>query len=138
MYSNFIGKEQSFTELMADRGADRVALVAQTLQEARDRPGGDPPAEFGHMLVAIADKDIAAAALQTEFWLHAVRNPDTVQTLAEGTSGTLDRLREVLAAVLALFHGLIRQRRIDPRRRNYSARRWRGNWRECRNVTATT
>ncbi len=134
VYSNFAGKEQLFADLMAERGADRVDWVAQTLRTARGRTD-TALAEVGRMLIAVADKDIESAALQTEFWLHAVRNPDTMQILAAGSDRTVGLLRDVLAdvlthhgvddsvtpesftvVVLALFHGLIRQRRIDPSR----------------------
>lgn len=134
VYSNFAGKEQLFAELMAERGADRVEWVAQTLHSARGRTD-TALAEVGRMLIAVADKNIESAALQTEFWLHAVRNPDTMQILAAGSDRTVGLLRDVLAdvlvqhgvddtvtpesftvVVLALFQGLIRQRRIDPSR----------------------
>jgi hypothetical protein len=87
------------------------------------------------MLIAVADKDIEVAALQTEFWLHAVRNPDTMTILARTNDKTIELLQDVIAGlleyrgvdetvsresftvvVLALYQGLIRQRRIDPGR----------------------
>ena len=87
------------------------------------------------MLIDAADKDIEAAALQTEFWLHAVRHPEAMQLLARGTDRTLSMLRDIVAqlledndvdasvtpesfavVVLALYQGLVRQRRTDPAR----------------------
>ncbi|MDY6999120.1 MAG: TetR/AcrR family transcriptional regulator [Actinomycetota bacterium] len=134
VYSNFSGKEQLFSELMAERAAGRVDAIVEAMQTARAQ-GGDPLGALGRMLIAAADKDIEAAALQTEFWLHAVRNPDTMAILARGTDRTLARLRDVVAGllddhriddsvtpesfavvVLALYQGLVRQRRTDPAR----------------------
>ncbi|MGV9796620.1 TetR/AcrR family transcriptional regulator [Mycobacterium sp. NPDC003449] len=135
VYSNFSSKEQVFCELMAERAADRVGTVADALRSARDQPGGSLGA-LGRLLIDAADKNIEVAALQTEFWLHAIRNPDTMEILAAGTRRTLDLLRDVVAelldehhvdqsvvppetfavSVLALYQGLIRQRRTDPSR----------------------
>jgi len=134
VYSNFPGKEQLFSELMAERAVGRVGAMAEAMRTARE-DGQDPLAGLGQMLIAAADKDIEVAALQTEFWLHAVRNPDAMQILAHGSDQTLALLREVLAdvlrdndvdpsvtaesfavVVLALYQGLVRQRRTDPAR----------------------
>jgi AcrR family transcriptional regulator len=134
VYSNFSGKEQLFSELMAERSADRVESVAQMLRSAHQN-GGTAFGELGRMLIAVADKDIEVAALQTEFWLHAVRNPDTMTILARTNDKTIELLQDVIAGlleyrgvdetvsresftvvVLALYQGLIRQRRIDPGR----------------------
>ncbi|AQT80083.1 TetR family transcriptional regulator [Mycolicibacterium litorale] len=136
VYSNFASKEQLFSELMAERAADRVGAVAEVLRSARpDQPGG-AFGELGRLLIDGADKNIEVAALQTEFWLHAIRNPDTMGILAESTRGTLDLLLDVVTrlleehrvdqsivsaeafavVVLALYQGLTRQRRTDPSR----------------------
>jgi hypothetical protein len=134
VYSNFSGKEQLFSELMAERSADRVESVAKMLRSAHQN-GGTAFGELGRMLIAVADKDIEVAALQTEFWLHAVRNPDTMTILARKNDKTIELLQDVIAGlleyhgvdqtvsresftvvVLALYQGLIRQRRIDPTR----------------------
>ncbi len=135
VYSNFSNKEQLFSELMAERAADRVEVNAEVLRSARDQPGRALD-ELGRLLITAADKNIEVAALQTEFWLHAIRNPDTMEVLANGTRKTLELLRELVTglledhrvdqsivdpdafavAVLALYQGLIRQRRTDPSR----------------------
>jgi AcrR family transcriptional regulator len=134
VYSNFSGKEHLFSELMAERAAGRVEAIVVAMRSAREQ-GGDPLDVLGRMLIAAADKDIELAALQTEFWLHAVRNPDTMAILATATDRTLEQLRDVLAqllednrvdssvtpdsfavVVLALYQGLVRQRRTDPAR----------------------
>ncbi|MBX7435095.1 TetR/AcrR family transcriptional regulator [Mycobacterium sp. Y57] len=134
VYSNFAGKEQLFSELMAERAVGRIEAIVGAMQAAREQ-GGDPLGLLGRMLIEAADQDIEAAALQTEFWLHAVRNPDTMAILAAGTGRTLTLLRDVVAGlladkdvdssvtpesfavvVLALYQGLVRQRRTDPER----------------------
>ncbi|MEW2480365.1 TetR/AcrR family transcriptional regulator [Mycobacterium sp. NPDC049093] len=131
VYSNFSSKEQLFSELMNERASGRLDQVAQTISENAD----GPLVALGRMLVEIADNDIEFEAIQAEFWLHAVRNPDGMQILQGRSARTLASLREILAealernnvddsvsldgftvVVLALFQGLIRQRRIDPTR----------------------
>ncbi|MGV0804943.1 TetR/AcrR family transcriptional regulator [Mycolicibacterium setense] len=132
VYSNFSSKEQLFSELMNERASGRIDQVVQTISENADR---GPLTALGRMLVEIADNDIEFEAIQAEFWLHAVRNPDAMQILRGRSARTLAALREILAdalarnniddtvsvegfavVVLALFQGLIRQRRIDPDR----------------------
>ncbi|QZH63972.1 TetR/AcrR family transcriptional regulator [Mycolicibacterium farcinogenes] len=129
VYSNFSSKEQLFSELMNERASGRLDQVVQTIA---GNAGGGPLSALGRVLVEIADNDIEFEAIQAEFWLHAVRNPDSMQTLRGRSARTLASLREILAdalerndiddsvsvegfavVVLALFQGLIRQRRID-------------------------
>lgn len=132
VYSNFSSKEKLFSELMNERASGRLDQVVQSISE--DAEGG-PLTALGRVLVEIADKDIEFEAIQAEFWLHAVRNPEAMQILQGRSARTLASLREILAdalernniddgvsvegfavVVLALFQGLIRQRRIDPDR----------------------
>ncbi|WP_328687151.1 TetR/AcrR family transcriptional regulator [Streptomyces caniferus] len=132
LYSNFSGKEALFLALMAERGMGRVAEAAQTL-DRHEVGTGEAAAELGRLLVHVADKDTDFAPLQAEFWLYAVRNPHVLDTMAtalreprqalEGLIGTW--LAEqgastevpadsVATVVAALFHGLVRLRRVDP------------------------
>ncbi|MFN6553730.1 TetR/AcrR family transcriptional regulator [Mycolicibacterium septicum] len=132
IYSNFSGKEQLFSELMNERASGRIDQVVQALADNAEQ---GPLTALGRVLVEIADNDIAFEAIQAEFWLHAVRNPDAMKILQDRSARTLASLREILAdalernniddsvsvegfavVVLALFQGLIRQRRIDPDR----------------------
>jgi AcrR family transcriptional regulator len=133
VYSNFSGKEQLYSELMAEHAADRVDAVADALRNSRNQPGG-VFGELGRLLIAAADKNIEVAALRTEFWLHAIRNPDAMGVLARNNGKTIGLLRDVLVGlledhgvdqsivtpetfavvVLAIYQGLIRQRRTDP------------------------
>ncbi|CDO26446.1 TetR family transcriptional regulator [Mycolicibacterium mageritense DSM 44476 = CIP 104973] len=135
VYSNFSGKEQLFSELMADRATGRIGEVVETLSGDHTAGAAGPLRALGRMLIEIADKDIEFEAIQSEFWLHAVRNPEVMQILVDRSAKTLASLREILTealernnvdasvspdafavVVLALFQGLIRQRRIDPGR----------------------
>jgi AcrR family transcriptional regulator len=130
LYSNFTGKEQLFLELLSSRASGRVSAAAEILA---DTDGPDPLGALGGLLVDVADKDMDFAPLQAEFWLYAVRNPETMDTLAdrmreprEALAGLVgDAMRRhgtspevsvdaVSTVVFALFQGLVRQRRIDP------------------------
>ncbi|CRZ14618.1 TetR/AcrR family transcriptional regulator [Mycolicibacterium neworleansense] len=132
VYSNFSSKEELFSELMNERASGRLDQVVQTISGNADE---GPLTALGRMLVEIADNDIEFEAIQAEFWLHAVRNPDAMQILRGRSARTLAALREILTdalernniddnvsverfavVVLALFQGLIRQRRIDADR----------------------
>jgi hypothetical protein len=85
------------------------------------------------MFVRFADRDSELAPLQAEFWLYAVRNPEAMGVMAEKLEEqlvALERLvaplmerfgaapaippRAVTSALLGLFQGLVRQRRVDP------------------------
>ena len=83
--------------------------------------------------MGIADRVQDLAPLQAEFWLYAVRNPDAMVVIADKLGEQTDALEPLVAralarfddmpvvaprvlttAVLALFQGLIHQRRVDP------------------------
>ncbi len=135
VYSNFANKEELFSALMTDRAVNQMGEVAHIIDSARAQ-SKDPLEALGEMLIAIADKDIEVAVLRTEFWLHAVRNPGLMQIEASSSDKTLGAVRGILSDMLdrngvdvsavsvddfatttvALFSGLIRQRRIDPTR----------------------
>ena len=129
LYSNFASKEQLFLELMAARGERRVTAVAEVLGT------GDPVDALAGLLERAAGRDPDLMALRAEFWLYAVRNPEAMGALrlqqrqqADALIGvigaTMERWStppgvppaEVAAVVLAMFQGLVRQRRIDPDR----------------------
>ena len=136
VYSNFANKEQLFAALMKHRAVNQIGEVAHIIESSRAQ-SADPLQALGEMLIAIADKDIDVAVLRTEFWLHAVRNPELMQIEADSSATTLAAVRDILAdmlarndvddsvdldefatTTLAMFSGLIRQRRIDPERVN--------------------
>ena len=132
LYSNFDSKDQLFLELLTTRVSDRIGSVAEILEAAA--PGDDPLGELSRLLVTVADAEAEFVALQAEFWLYAVRNPDFMAAIAgqfREQVGVLERLvaaameqrrgpvpgvpvREVTIVVLSLFQGLVRQRLIDP------------------------
>ncbi|QWF83962.1 TetR/AcrR family transcriptional regulator [Amycolatopsis sp. CA-230715] len=133
LYANFSGKEQLFLELLSSR-ASRHVLAAEEILHG-DATVGDPGDALGRFLVDLADKDTDFSLLQAEFWLYAARNPAVLDTFAERMREPRDLLarlveegrheREappgaasppssaVATVVLALFQGLVRQRRID-------------------------
>ncbi|MCV7254803.1 TetR/AcrR family transcriptional regulator [Mycolicibacterium fluoranthenivorans] len=135
VYSNFANKDELFAALMTDRAVNHMDEVADIFDSA-EALSQDPLQGLGRMLIAIADKDLHVAVLKTEFWLHAVRNPELMRIEADASARTLTAVREILTGVLdrndvdqsvvsvddfatvtlALFGGLIRQRRTDPSR----------------------
>jgi AcrR family transcriptional regulator len=135
VYSNFANKDELFAALMTDRAVNHMDEVADIFDSA-EALSQDPLQGLGRMLIAIADKDLHVAVLKTEFWLHAVRNPELMRIEADASGRTLTAVREILTGVLdrndvdqsvvsvddfatvtlALFGGLIRQRRTDPSR----------------------
>lgn len=135
VYSNFAGKDELFAALMTDRAVNQMGEVAEII-ETSQAESSDPLHALGRMLIAMADKDIDAAVLRTEFWLHAVRNPELMRIEAQSSAKTLDAVRGILSnmlerngvdvsqvsiddfatTTLAMFGGLVRQRRIEPER----------------------
>jgi len=132
LYSHFHSKEQLFLELLSARASDRFVSVVEILS-AEEADHADPFEAFSRLLVEVADKDADFLPLQAEFWLYAVRNPDAMGALAAQRREQAEALRSLVAAameragvapgipvttvtavVLALFQGLVRQRRIEP------------------------
>jgi AcrR family transcriptional regulator len=132
LYANFTNKEQLFMEVVATRRARASAWRAEVVGEAFDQQA-DPFDALSRLFVQVAERDREFAPLQAEFWLYAVRHPVAMGVIAAGVSDqvhalepvvarALDRFsaaedaapREVTMVVLALFQGLMRQRRLDP------------------------
>lgn len=134
VYSNFAGKEELFVELLSGRASDRVAEASKVLADEA-AAAQDPLPALGRMLIAVADKDVDLAPLQAEFWLYAIRNPALLETLATRMREPRDTLAALIAdeldgrlddrgadaspqalatIVMALFQGLVQQRRTDP------------------------
>ena len=132
VYAQFGSKAQLMVELLSSRVSERVAEVAQIVEQ-----GGEddrfPMRALDELLTRVAEKNRDAAPLQAEFWLYAVRNPEVLQAfgarlqepkhaLAEVLDGVVGRYApgaeehvDALATItFALFEGLVRQRRIDP------------------------
>ena len=132
LYSNFAGKEQLFLELLTTRVSDRIGSVAEILDA--EAGSDDPASDLSRLLVEVADRNAEFVALQAEFWLHAVRNPDFMAAMAGQMREQVDVLERLVAAamtqrrgeitgvpartvtivVLSLFQGLVRQRLIAP------------------------
>ena len=129
LFSNFASKEQLFLELMSARRERRVNEVASILH------AGDPVDALVALLDRSAERDPDLVALRAEFWLYAVRNPEAMDALTAQLRRQVDALigiisaaterwgtppdvpaAEVATLVLAMFQGLVRQRRIDPDR----------------------
>jgi len=134
LYSNFASKEELFLELMSARASRRITAVAEILG-AED--AGDPIEALAQLLERTADRDrdTDLMALRAEFWLYAVRNPEAMGALAAQRRDQVDALvgvistamerwgapadvsaTELATVILAMFQGLVRQRRIDPAR----------------------
>jgi AcrR family transcriptional regulator len=132
VYSNFGSKERMFVELLSTRASAQVTQATRIMADARAGVD-DPVRALGQMLANTVDKDPDFAPLQAEFWLYAVRNPEVMEILAErmrepqaametlmqAALERVDRHREVSAKAvstiaIALFQGLVRQRRVHP------------------------
>lgn len=133
LYSNFANKEDLFLELSSTYNADRIAEASAALLD-KDVDPDQAVDKVSRLLVDAADKDTDFALLQAEFWLYAVRNPQVLDQMAarmrqpraaleQLVGRTLDNRpappeatpKAVATIVAALFDGLIRQRRIDPK-----------------------
>jgi AcrR family transcriptional regulator len=132
LYAHFGGKQELFLELMSSRASRRRTAVAEILGADDGRDPVDALAEF---LERTGSPDPDVMALWAEFWLYAVRNPDAmgaliaqrreqVDALVDLVSAAMERrgalpgvsARAVATVALAMFQGLMRQRRIDPDR----------------------
>ena len=132
LYANFANKEQLFMEVVAARRARAATRRAEAVAGALDEHS-DPFDALSKLFVQAAGREREFAALQAEFWLYAVRNPAAMGVIAASVSDQVDALepvvaramdrfgaagdaasREVTMVMLALFQGLMRQRRLDP------------------------
>ena len=133
LYSNFESKEKLFLELMSARQSRGIARQAAQVTAIVEEDGPNPLAALTQRLERVDGRSTEAAALQAEFWLFAVRNPEAMQVLAATTDERVEALAPLVSHVmhrydaatavppetvariaLALFQGLARQRRIDP------------------------
>ena len=132
LYAPFGGKQELFLELMSSRANRRRAAVAEIF---RADDGRDPVDALAEFLERTGSPDPDLMALRAEFWLYAVRNPDAMGALTAQRREQVDALvalvsvamqrrgappgvsaRAVATVALAMFQGLMRQRRIDPDR----------------------
>ena len=134
LYSNFESKEQLFLELLSARRSRGIARRTTAIAEILDEEiadDTDPLDALTRMFVRFAEGQ-QLAPLQAEVWLYMVRNPEAMGVMAEKLEEQLvvvqrpaplmERFgaapaippRAVTAALLGLFQGLVRQRRVDP------------------------
>lgn len=134
LYANFDNKEHLFMELVATRRARTATRRAHMVSEIFDQEvtDADPFTALSQWFVRLADRERELAPLQAEFWLYAVRNPTAMEVIAASLSDQVEALepvvaralerfaagsdvasRDVTLALLALFQGLMRRRRVD-------------------------
>ncbi|MET0188094.1 MAG: helix-turn-helix domain-containing protein [Pseudonocardia sediminis] len=125
VYAHFGGKQALFAALIDRTTADGLARAEKSLAGGTTEAMPHLVAQLGEM----AD-DRIQALLEAETWLYAIRNDDP---LAEHLADDDRRIRDGIARLLAseptdgrftdseqatvlnaLFHGLIRQRRLCP------------------------
>jgi AcrR family transcriptional regulator len=133
LYSNFDSKQELFLQLMLAWRSRATERQAEQATRFVDDDNEDPLVLLAQRLARVTDRSTEAAALQAEFWLYAVRNPEAMQILAQTTAARIDALiplvthvmqryggnpgiapEEVTRIALGMFAGLARQRRIDP------------------------
>jgi len=130
LYAHFGGKQELFLELVSTQANRRRTAVAEILHADN---GQDPVDALAELLERAGRPDPDAMALRAEFWLYAVRNPESMGALTAQRREQVDALlglvsvamerrgappgvsaRAVATVALAMFQGLMRQRRIDP------------------------
>ena len=124
VYSNFTSKEELFLAVLETRLLTQVEFFRRLAEQAQAQPGQDLAA----LLPRLDDTDEVWCLLEFEFWLYALRNPpirDRVAALYRQYRSELAPLavpyasanltpEEVVAASIALYHGLTLQRHSDP------------------------
>lgn len=125
LYSHFAGKDDLFLTLIDDHVAHHLNDVGEIL--AGDPPGGHGAA-LGRYLVETAEEDRAWSTLESEFTRYALARPELREKLAERwrtPRAAIARIvcqawdpavdpQAVATVIMALFEGLLAQRRIDP------------------------
>lgn len=127
LYSNFSGKEDLFLALLEEHSAEHLREVERILTE--EPPGEGRRRALGRYLVHVAETHRGWAELAGEFWLYAVRNPAVVDRYALRWRMPRRMIAEIVTreihgcevdpsavatVILALFDGLVDQRRVDP------------------------
>lgn len=128
VYAHFGGKQALFAALIDRTTADGLARAEQSLS------GGTAEA-LPHLVAQLGEQadDRIQSLLEAETWLYAIRNDDPLaKHLADDDRRIRDGIARLLAAerpaaendrftdaeqatvLNALFHGLIRQRRLCP------------------------
>jgi AcrR family transcriptional regulator len=124
VYSNFGSKEELFLAVLEQRLANQVEFFRGLAERARAEPDQDLAA----LLPRLNDTDEVWCLLEFEFWLYALRNPPIRARMAElyrqfraqlapiavPFAGDDLEPEEVIAATIALYHGLTLQFHSDP------------------------
>jgi len=124
LYSNFAGKDELFLTLMDEHVAHHLADVEEILTAAAPE---DRRTAFGRYLVTVAESHRDWGALESEFTRYALAHPELRDRLAQRwrtPRGALARIvcrelprtadpRAMATVIIALFEGLLIQRRID-------------------------
>ena len=124
VYSNFGSKEDLFLAVLEQRLASQIAFFQGLAERAQAEQAQDLPG----LLPQLNDTDEVWCLLEFEFWLYALRNPPTRARVSElyrqfraelaplavpFASETL-KPDELVAATIALYHGLTLQWHSDP------------------------
>jgi AcrR family transcriptional regulator len=124
VYSNFGSKEELFLAVLEVRLRNQVEFFRGLAAQAQRQPGQD----LTELLPRLDDVDEVWCLLEFEFWLYALRNPPIrarvselyrqyradLAPLADAYASQEVRPQEVVAAAIALYHGLTLQRHSDP------------------------
>lgn len=125
LYSNFSGKDELFLTLIDDHVAHHLNDIEEILATERHEGHG---AALGAYLVRTAECHSAWSTLESEFTRYALARPELREKLAlrwRTPRAAIARIvcREwdpavdpyaVSTVIIALFEGLLAQRRIDP------------------------
>ena len=115
LYTHFSGKEELFLCLLDEH-------VSHLLRDAERIAGddGDSFAAFGGFLAEVADESVTWSLLELEFLRYALPRPEVLARLAErwripraAIARIADGSEATATVIIALFHGLVLQRRID-------------------------
>lgn len=125
LYSHFAGKDDLFLTLIDDHVAHHLHDVDEIISGT---PADGHAAALGRHLVATAEEHREWSSLESEFTRYALARPELREKLAErwrtprlaiarivcqAWHPTVDPTA-VATVVIALFEGLVTQRRIDP------------------------
>ncbi len=124
VYSNFGSKEDLFLAVLDTRLRNQVEFF----QALAERAQADPGQDLAGLLPRLDDTDEQWCLLEYEFWLYALRHPPVRARVADlyrqyraqlaplavpYSSADLEP-EDVVAAAIALYHGLTLQRHSDP------------------------
>ena len=125
VYSNFESKDELFLAVLETRLQERVEFYGRLAKRAGAQPGQG----LAELLPHLDEPGETWCLLQLEFWLYAMRHPSARQRMVvlyrkyraqlaplavRYARGGIEP-SEVVAATMALYHGLTLQWHSDPR-----------------------